>query len=187
MAVFIDLQVVGCIADSSRLSTTDDSNSQAVEADTPPLPTSEHSLAQMPETDTRLLQAPHRSILKRENRVKINCVSCIKIFKIGRCYHDHVCIARRFVFICIPAHSLYNCWVEVWNTALPHQAGASTLKVYYLDAGQGDSTLIKTPKGQHILIDAETILKDRMPSKILKAWASSSWMPRLRHIRTLTI
>ncbi len=73
------------------------------------------------------------------------------------------------------------------NTALPHQAGASTLKVYYLDAGQGDSTLIKTPKGQHILIDAETILKDRMPSKILKAWASSSWMPRLRHIRTLTI
>ncbi|PZM66110.1 hypothetical protein DOE73_08465 [Paenibacillus dendritiformis] len=98
MAVFIDPQVVGCIAelqahgilqvihygqlpairsalnsetDSSHLSTTDDSISQAVEADTPPLPTSEHSLSQIPEEDTRLLQAPHRSILTRQNRVKI--------------------------------------------------------------------------------------------------------------------
>lgn len=39
------------------------------------------------------------------------------------------------------------------HTAPPHQAAAGMLKVYYLDVGQGDSTLIKTPKGQHILID----------------------------------
>lgn len=39
------------------------------------------------------------------------------------------------------------------HTAPPHEAAAGMLKVYYLDVGQGDSTLIKTPKGQHILID----------------------------------
>lgn len=30
---------------------------------------------------------------------------------------------------------------------------SEVLKVYYLDVGQGDSTLIRTPKGQHVLID----------------------------------
>ncbi|PZM61865.1 ComEC/Rec2 family competence protein [Paenibacillus dendritiformis] len=39
------------------------------------------------------------------------------------------------------------------QTTPPQQAAAGTLQVYYLDVGQGDSTLIKTPKGQHILID----------------------------------
>ncbi|GAC44349.1 ComEC/Rec2 family competence protein [Paenibacillus popilliae] len=39
-------------------------------------------------------------------------------------------------------------------TNLPmQQAEDSTLQVYFLDVGQGDSTLIQTPKGQHILID----------------------------------
>lgn len=33
------------------------------------------------------------------------------------------------------------------------QQPVGTLQVFYLDVGQGDSTLIKTPKGQHILID----------------------------------
>ncbi|MGG4393852.1 ComEC/Rec2 family competence protein [Paenibacillus thiaminolyticus] len=33
------------------------------------------------------------------------------------------------------------------------QQPLGTLQVFYLDVGQGDSTLIKTPKGQHILID----------------------------------
>lgn len=31
-----------------------------------------------------------------------------------------------------------------------------TLQVYYLDVGQGDSTLFRTPKGQHVLIDGGT-------------------------------
>lgn len=33
------------------------------------------------------------------------------------------------------------------------QQPVGTLQVFYLDVGQGDSTLIKTPKGEHILID----------------------------------
>lgn len=37
---------------------------------------------------------------------------------------------------------------------LPKKQPAGTLQVYYLDVGQGDSTYIRTPKGQHILIDA---------------------------------
>ncbi|BFH70771.1 MAG: ComEC/Rec2 family competence protein [Paenibacillus dendritiformis] len=40
----------------------------------------------------------------------------------------------------------------VSQTGQPQQP-AGTLEVCYLDVGQGDSTLIKTPKGQHILID----------------------------------
>ncbi|BFH16802.1 MBL fold metallo-hydrolase [Paenibacillus melissococcoides] len=39
------------------------------------------------------------------------------------------------------------------NQTVQPQQSAGTLQVYYLDVGQGDSTLIKTPKGQHILID----------------------------------
>ncbi|GAC41744.1 ComEC/Rec2 family competence protein [Paenibacillus popilliae] len=41
----------------------------------------------------------------------------------------------------------------VINQTVETQQQAGTLEVYYLDVGQGDSTLIKTPKGQHILID----------------------------------
>ncbi|MCE5173343.1 MBL fold metallo-hydrolase [Paenibacillus profundus] len=37
---------------------------------------------------------------------------------------------------------------------LPKKQAAGTLQVYYLDVGQGDSTLIRTPKNQYILIDA---------------------------------
>ncbi|WP_374019580.1 ComEC/Rec2 family competence protein [Paenibacillus thiaminolyticus] len=40
----------------------------------------------------------------------------------------------------------------VHETVQPQQP-VGTLEVFYLDVGQGDSTLIKTPKGQHILID----------------------------------
>ncbi|WCF08735.1 MBL fold metallo-hydrolase [Paenibacillus thiaminolyticus] len=36
---------------------------------------------------------------------------------------------------------------------LPQKQKAGTLQVYYLDVGQGDSTYIRTPQGQHILID----------------------------------
>ncbi|MFD3271539.1 ComEC/Rec2 family competence protein [Paenibacillus dendritiformis] len=39
------------------------------------------------------------------------------------------------------------------ETTPPQQAAAGTLQVYYLDVGQGDSTYIRTPQGQHILID----------------------------------
>lgn len=39
------------------------------------------------------------------------------------------------------------------NQTVETQQQAGALEVYYLDVGQGDSTLIKTPKGQHILID----------------------------------
>ncbi|WP_268627055.1 ComEC/Rec2 family competence protein [Paenibacillus alvei] len=35
----------------------------------------------------------------------------------------------------------------------PKTQSSDVLKVYYLDVGQGDSTLIRTPKGQHVLID----------------------------------
>ncbi|SYX84985.1 ComEC/Rec2 family competence protein [Paenibacillus alvei] len=35
----------------------------------------------------------------------------------------------------------------------PKAQSSDVLKVYYLDVGQGDSTLIRTPKGQHVLID----------------------------------
>lgn len=35
----------------------------------------------------------------------------------------------------------------------PKAQASDVLKVYYLDVGQGDSTLIRTPKGQHVLID----------------------------------
>lgn len=37
---------------------------------------------------------------------------------------------------------------------LPKLQPAGTLQIYYLDVGQGDSTLIRTPKNQYILIDA---------------------------------
>ncbi|MGG4344904.1 ComEC/Rec2 family competence protein [Paenibacillus lautus] len=39
------------------------------------------------------------------------------------------------------------------NQSLPKNQVSGNLRVYYLDVGQGDSTLIRTPKGQHILID----------------------------------
>ncbi|MGM1047895.1 MAG: ComEC/Rec2 family competence protein [Bacillota bacterium] len=39
------------------------------------------------------------------------------------------------------------------NQAFPKEQAAGELQVYYLDVGQGDSTLIRTPKGQHVLID----------------------------------
>ncbi|MDG0873985.1 MBL fold metallo-hydrolase [Paenibacillus thiaminolyticus] len=41
---------------------------------------------------------------------------------------------------------------ELHESVQPLQP-VGTLQVFYLDVGQGDSTLIKTPKGQHILID----------------------------------
>ncbi|MEK4853915.1 MBL fold metallo-hydrolase [Paenibacillus sp. FSL H7-0756] len=37
--------------------------------------------------------------------------------------------------------------------ALPKKQAAGTLQVYFLDVGQGDSTLIRTPANQYILID----------------------------------
>ncbi|MGG3278773.1 ComEC/Rec2 family competence protein [Paenibacillus solani] len=36
---------------------------------------------------------------------------------------------------------------------IPERHTSGSLQVFYLDVGQGDSTLIRTPKGQHILID----------------------------------
>ncbi|GGG13896.1 hypothetical protein GCM10010912_67890 [Paenibacillus albidus] len=36
---------------------------------------------------------------------------------------------------------------------LPKKQNVGTLQVYYFDVGQGDSTLIRTPKNQYILID----------------------------------
>ncbi|NQX45364.1 MBL fold metallo-hydrolase [Paenibacillus tritici] len=36
---------------------------------------------------------------------------------------------------------------------LPKKQAAGTLQVYYFDVGQGDSTLIRTPSNQYILID----------------------------------
>lgn len=39
-------------------------------------------------------------------------------------------------------------------TILPKKQAAGTLQVYFLDVGQGDSTLIRTPTNQYILIDA---------------------------------
>ena len=36
----------------------------------------------------------------------------------------------------------------------PKNQASGTLQVYYLDVGQGDSTLIRTPENQYILIDA---------------------------------
>ncbi|MCM3292421.1 MBL fold metallo-hydrolase [Paenibacillus sp. MER 180] len=38
----------------------------------------------------------------------------------------------------------------------PKQQPTGTLQVYYLDVGQGDSTLIRTPNGQNVLIDGGT-------------------------------
>lgn len=37
--------------------------------------------------------------------------------------------------------------------ALPKKQAAGTLQVYYFDVGQGDSTLIRTPNNQYVLID----------------------------------
>ncbi|MCE3203421.1 MBL fold metallo-hydrolase [Paenibacillus sonchi] len=37
--------------------------------------------------------------------------------------------------------------------ALPKKQNVGTLQVYFFDVGQGDSTLIRTPKDQYILID----------------------------------
>lgn len=36
----------------------------------------------------------------------------------------------------------------------PEEHASGSLHVFFLDVGQGDSTLIRTPKGQHVLIDA---------------------------------
>lgn len=36
---------------------------------------------------------------------------------------------------------------------VPEKHAPGSLQVFFLDVGQGDSTLIRTPKGQHVLID----------------------------------
>lgn len=40
------------------------------------------------------------------------------------------------------------------SLVLPKVQASGTLQVYYLDVGQGDSSLIRTPENQYILIDA---------------------------------
>ncbi|MGG3282725.1 MBL fold metallo-hydrolase [Paenibacillus solani] len=39
------------------------------------------------------------------------------------------------------------------SESIPEKHTSGSLQVFYLDVGQGDSTLIRTPKGQHVLID----------------------------------
>jgi len=45
---------------------------------------------------------------------------------------------------------------ETLTPQAPKQQPTGTLQVYYLDVGQGDSTLIRTPYGQNVLIDGGT-------------------------------
>ncbi|MCY9734614.1 MBL fold metallo-hydrolase [Paenibacillus alvei] len=55
---------------------------------------------------------------------------------------------------CSPASETIQ--VSAKETVTPQstkQQPTGTLQVYFLDVGQGDSTLIRTPKGQHVLID----------------------------------
>jgi len=40
---------------------------------------------------------------------------------------------------------------------LPKKQPVGTMQVYYFDVEQGDSTLIRTPKDQYILINGEII------------------------------
>ncbi|SMF88114.1 DNA internalization-related competence protein ComEC/Rec2 [Paenibacillus uliginis N3/975] len=56
---------------------------------------------------------------------------------------------------CSPISSITTSEKETDQTMpkLQQEQASGTLRVYYLDVGQGDSTLIQTPKGQHILID----------------------------------
>ncbi|MCY9518004.1 MBL fold metallo-hydrolase [Paenibacillus apiarius] len=51
---------------------------------------------------------------------------------------------------------------------LPKKQAAGTLQVYFLDVGQGDSTLIRTPTNQYILIDAGDNDKGEVVVKYLK-------------------
>ncbi|GGH17474.1 MBL fold metallo-hydrolase [Paenibacillus segetis] len=51
---------------------------------------------------------------------------------------------------------------------LPKLQPAGTLQVYYLDVAQGDSTLIRTPKGQYILIDGGNNNQGKNVVKYLK-------------------
>lgn len=46
---------------------------------------------------------------------------------------------------------LSNVWV--WREALSPRAKNNTLKVFYLNIGQGDATLIEAPNGNQVLID----------------------------------
>ncbi|MCM3291812.1 MBL fold metallo-hydrolase [Paenibacillus sp. MER 180] len=72
-----------------------------------------------------------------------------------RIYIYGLILSLLIVVGCSPASETIQ--VSTKETVTPqahkHQLAGSTLQVYYLDVGQGDSTLIKTPKGQHVLID----------------------------------
>lgn len=53
--------------------------------------------------------------------------------------------------------------VFVWQTAFSSGLERKELKIYYLDIGQGDATLIKAPNGNQVLIDG-----GRTDNKVLK-------------------
>jgi len=52
---------------------------------------------------------------------------------------------------------------------LPKKQTVGTLQVYYFDVGQGDSTLIRTPKNQYILIDGGNNNQGKIVVKYLES------------------
>ncbi|MGG3839627.1 ComEC/Rec2 family competence protein [Paenibacillus thiaminolyticus] len=65
----------------------------------------------------------------------------------------HFYITTILLFVWLLAGCSAGMPAATQTTPPPQQAAAGTLQVYYFDVGQGDSTYIRTPQGQHILID----------------------------------
>jgi DNA internalization-related competence protein ComEC/Rec2 len=88
-----------------------------------------------------------------------------------RIYIYGLIISLMLIVGCSPASNATT--VSTKETVTPqtpkHQPGG-TLQVYYLDVGQGDSTLIRTPKGQHVLIDGGTNGQGENVVKYLKQY-----------------
>ncbi|MEX3620253.1 ComEC/Rec2 family competence protein [Paenibacillus glucanolyticus] len=57
-------------------------------------------------------------------------------------------------FLIITVLSSSGAFAHPGRIDLPKNQASGTLQVYYFDVGQGDSTLIRTPENQYILIDA---------------------------------
>ena len=72
------------------------------------------------------------------------------------------CMSIMIVIIVAPS-SLF-----IHSPTLLHKQASGTFQVYYLDVGQGDSTCIRTPKKQHILIDGGDIDQGKRVLQCLK-------------------
>ncbi len=81
---------------------------------------------------------------------------------------------RLLPLLLIVALLLVACIPTVTTSTPPIPAGQGTLTVAFLDVGQGDSTLIRSPNGTIMLIDGgrSTALADQVIIPQLKAWGA---------------